>query len=107
MNRLKQRALARRYEDGLDALIGVDVGDFVPWLNVVSKVAGGIGSSASDSSKKPVADQVKEALEKERQKQATEKAEADARSTRTILFVVLSLLGLVVVGGGTYALLRK
>jgi hypothetical protein len=84
---------------GVDVLgAGLGVGDFVPWLNIVGKVAGGLGGGGDDKAKADAATAIaiKKALEEQAAKQAREKAEAEARTTRMILYGVL---GVTAVGG--------
>jgi len=90
------------YEAGLDVLgAGGGIGDFVPWLGVVGKLLGG-GGGGSESGKSSE-DAIRRALEEERQRQAMEKARADAQRTQMIMFGGLGLLGL----GGIFLLLRR
>lgn len=106
------------YDEGLDVLgAGLGIGDFVPWLNVVGKVAGGIASVATGDSGKGAAqapqtqafqqketqDAIRRALEKERERQAAEKARADAAATRNLVYVLLGVVGV----GGALLILKK
>lgn len=97
------RPRSKTYDAGLDVL-GLGVGDFVPWLNVVGKVAGGLaGGSGDDKDKQKAAtdEAIKKALEQERLKQAAAKAEHDAAVTRWILIGTIGVAGI----GTTLALL--
>lgn len=87
---------SKTYEAGLDVL-GLGVGDFVPWLNVVGKVAGGLTGGGGDDKEKQKAateEAIKRALEQERLKQAAAKAEHDAAVTRWTLIGVVGAVGL-------------
>lgn len=110
-------SLLDTYRAGQEVL-GDGVGDFIPWLGIVGKVAGGaLGGKDDKGGDKPaaakasdVAAQVKQALEDDRRrredeqrKAQQEKIEADVRSLRTILVV----LGIGGAGIATWALLKK
>lgn len=113
------------YREGAD-ILGVNAGDFLPWLGIVGKVAGGAaggggGMFGMPTSQQPaqqpaqqqpqtaqqkqvdVAAQVKQALEDERRRQRQEKTEADLRALKTVGIVV----GIGGVGLVTWALLRR
>ena len=89
------------YNDGVDVL-GEGIADFVPWLGIVSSVAGGAmgggkkdaAKTSSTSSGASVAQQVQQALEQERQRQAFAKMQTDAANNRMLLFGALGLGGL-------------
>lgn len=91
---------------GDDIVLGLGVGDFVPWLNIVGKVAGGVGGGGDDKAKSDAATAlaIKKALEEQEAKRAREKAEAEARTTRMILYGVL---GVTAVGGMFMFLSRR
>ena len=122
-----------RYEHGLDILgEGADVASFLPWLGVVSSLAGGI-AGASDKKKGgdkglgglaggltgggaaqparpsgPTAQQaVATAMRQERARQEAEKLKASAARTKILLYSVLGVLGVGVVGGAVYLVARK
>lgn len=107
-------------------VLGLDVGDLVPWLGVVGKVAGGAAGGmipglpsaaggqqapAAAQQKQPnVAEQVKRVLEDESRRREDEqrraqqeKIDADVRSLKTVLIV----LGIGGAGIATLALLRR
>jgi len=105
------------YKRGLEVL-GDGVGDFLPFLNIVGKVAGGAGgltgggspaggAAKSEPSKADVEAAVQKAIEQDRAKQArakeVAKAEASAKTTQLLLVSILGVLGL----GGAYLLIRK
>ena len=97
---------SKAYSHGLDVL-GLGVGDFVPWLNVVGKVAGGLtggGGDDKDKQKAATEEAIKRALEQERLKQAAAKAEHDAAVTRWILVGTVGVVGL---GGLAFLATRK
>lgn len=101
------------YEDGLDVL-GVSFGDFVPWLNVISKATGGIaelGEKDKGKDKGTTEEIVKKALAEQKKqqeaKEAAAKAEAQARKTQTLLYVTLGVVGLLGVGGLVLFLKKK
>jgi len=88
-------------------VLGLGVGDFVPWLNVVGKVAGGLtggGGDDKDKSKAATEEAIKKALEQERMKQQAAAAAAQAATMRAILFGTLGAVG---VGGILFFALRK
>ena len=98
--------MSRAYQKGLDVL-GLGVGDFVPWLGVVSKAVGGLtgsGGDDKDKSKAATEEAIKKALEQERVKQQAAKAEAQAATMRMVLFGTLGAVG---VGGILFFALRK
>lgn len=92
-------------------VLGDGIGDFVPWLGVVGKIAGGAGSiaSASDKKKDDKSDKkddkktsegnsaaaIKQAFAEERMRQETEKAKDAASRSNMILVGV----GVVAVSG--------
>jgi hypothetical protein len=103
------------YNDGVDVL-GVGVGDFLPYLNIISSVAGIAGGAGGAgglmggkkdaaqttpaASGASAAQQIQQALEQERQRQAFAKMQTDAANNRMLLFGALGLGGL-----GIFALL--
>lgn len=98
--------MKKSYLQGLDVLGGLGVADFVPWLSTISKVAGGLGGGGDDKAKSDAATAaaIKKALEEQAAKQAREKAEAEARTTRMILY---GALGVTAVGGMFMFLSRR
>jgi hypothetical protein len=108
MNALRRHRLIRKYADGLDALAGegLNIGDFVPYLNTISKLAGaaGQGGQAAQAQQRPTAEQL---IAQERARQERAKAEADAARTRMILYGVLGVVGLGAAGLTTYLIVRK
>ena len=101
-----------RYSDGADVL-GEGVGDFLPWLNIVSSVAGGAmggggagglmggkkdasktAPAASTTSNAPAAQQIQQAIEQERNRQSIAKMQRDAENNKMLLFGALGLGGL-------------
>lgn len=101
-NRRAVRAmLAGLTKEGDDDVVGdVGVGDFVPWLGLVSKVAAGVGQKVEESSasKKKGAsspeEAVQRALEKERDRQRQEKMASETNTLKWLLFGILGLLGI-------------
>lgn len=98
IERMKSR---RQYLDGLsvmgdDVLGDVSAGDFVPWLNMVGKVAGGMsgGNKGKDD------EALKRAL-------AEEKARQEAQRTRNLLYVTLGIVGSLAAGTVGYLVLKK
>jgi len=97
------------YNDGVDVL-GEGIGDFLPWLNIVSSVAGGamggggagglMGGKKDAAKTTPAASgassaqQIQQAIEQERQRQAFAKMQTDAANNRMLLFGALGLGGL-------------
>jgi hypothetical protein len=88
-------------------VLGVGLGDFVPWLNVVSSAAGALtggGDKDKKAAQEAQAAAIKKALEEEKVRRAKEAAEAKARTMQLVLF---GFLGLTVVGTGAYLLARR
>jgi hypothetical protein len=94
------------YNDGVDVL-GVGVGDFLPYLNIISSVAGVAGGAtggkkdaakmtpaASGASGASTAQQIQQAIEQERNRQSIAKMQRDAENNRLLLFGALGLGGL-------------
>jgi len=92
----------RQYNQGLDVL-GADIGDILKFIPAVSAI-----SSLTDKGKTPgtpgtatapSADTqalIKKALEEER---ARQKAEAEAKKTRTLMYVIIGTMGVAAIGG--------
>jgi hypothetical protein len=82
------------HEAGLDILGGVGIGDFVPWLGVVGKLAGGL-AGGSDGGSSPEAQKaaVQKAIEAQKQKEALVKAQADAARNKALLYGTVGVLG--------------
>lgn len=82
------------HEAGLDILGGMGVGDFVPWLGVVGKLAGGL-AGGSDGGSSPEAQKaaVQKAVEAQKQKEALAKAQSDAARTKALLYGTVGVLG--------------
>ncbi len=80
------------YLDALDVMGDFDVGSFVPWLNMVSSLAG--GGKKDDAAAKRAAE------EKARQ-------EAIAARNRGILYTVFGVLGAGLLGTTVYLIARK
>lgn len=80
---------------------GIGVGDFIPWMNLISKAAGGLMAPSGGADQKV-------AIEKARkEEQDRAKAAAEAAKTRTILYVTLGSVGVLTIGGLLYAVLKK
>lgn len=109
MNALRRHRLLRRYSEGLDALAGegVNVGDFIPWLNVVGKVLGAAGQGGAQTQQQPSQMQQMQMMKMQQEQQARAKAEADAAKTRLLVYSVLGVLGLGGAGLATYLIVRK
>lgn len=106
------------YDEGLD-ILGDGIGDFVPWLGIVGKVAGGAlgGSDKKDEKKSDekksapaaavpqvdVAAQVRQVLDDERKRQQQEKLVANVRNMQVATVAV----GLGVAGIAAWMILRK
>lgn len=88
-----------RYSRGVDVL-GDGIMDMIPIASMFSK--GGDKKDAAPAAPS-TAEAIRVALEQERIRRASEKAEADAAQTRLILFGVLGALG---VGGLVLAIKR-
>lgn len=108
------------YEYGMDVLgDGVGIGDFVPWLGLASKVAGGLlgggggGASSDDKVKASAAAAAAQKKAEEARKKAEDaeaarkKAEEAAAKAKTTLYLVLGGVGFVTMGGVLYIALRK
>lgn len=91
------------YKNGTE-ILGLGVGDFVPWLKVVGNVAGGLAGGDQGASKADQEKAIQKALEQERIKQQAAKAEADAARTRSILYGVIGAVG---VGGLVFVFTRR
>lgn len=89
------------------AVIGTGIGDFVPWLNIVSSAAGaltgGDKTAAEKKQKEATEAAIKKALEEQAAKRAKEEAEAKARRMQ---YIVLGLLGVAALGG-VYVMARR
>ena len=98
----------KNYYVGADVL-GEGIGDFVPWLGIVGKVAGGLTGGGGDSkSSNPLASMtggkansggdtqkaVQEALAQERAHQAMAKVAKDATITKFAAFGAVGIIGL-------------
>ena len=78
------------HEAGMDVLGGVGVGDFVPWLGVVGKLAGGLAGGGSADDQKAA---VQKAVEAQKQKEALAKAQAEASRNKALLYGTVGVLG--------------
>lgn len=85
------------YQQGLD-FMGVSFSDVAPWLDVAGKGAGilasgvakGATGGAFSAGKPSTEEQVRKALEEQR---AKDRAEAQARTTRIVVYSVLGIVG--------------
>jgi hypothetical protein len=108
---LRDGDFSMSYKHGMDVL-GDGIESFLPWLGVVSKVATGAmgaaskgkGGGAAGGTAAPSGPSMQQMMEQEHQRQALEKAQADAATTKMLLF---GAIGLVVVGGLTFVIARK
>lgn len=104
--------MVKTYQLGMEA-IGADMGSFLPWLNIVSSVAGGAMGGGKDDKKsdKPaapaagstVAEQVKAALDADRLMREKDKAVESAKTAKMVAIGAASLLGV----GIFYLMVRK
>jgi hypothetical protein len=106
-------SLRDTHEAGLDVLgAGMSLGTFTPWLGMVGGALSGLaGMGGTTSTPGASASDTKAAIEKalaaERAKAAQAKAEADAKKTRTIMYVGLGVMGVAVLGTAAFLLSRK
>lgn len=84
----------KQYLDSLEVLGDFDVGSFVPWLSMVSSMAGGAGGKKDDAAAKKAAEE-------------KAKAEAKAATTRAILYTVFGVVGAGLLGTTVYLIARK
>lgn len=89
-----------RYKSGMEVLGGDGLLDVIPGLSMLTKSSTpGTPAAGAQSTQ----DQIKAALEQERMRRATEKAEADASESKVIMFGLLGALGV----GGLVFFLKK
>lgn len=97
------------YDEGMYAL-GLEVGDILNMIPAVSAVSSLTGKKPSGTTTTPVPDAqeaIKKAIAEERARQAKEKAEAEDKRNKLILYIALGTVGVVALGGATILLLRK
>lgn len=80
------------HEAGMDILGGVSAADFVPWLGVVGKIAGGLAGAGGPSPEDQKA-AIQKAVEEQKRKEALAKAQADAARAKALLYVIGGVLG--------------
>ena len=83
------------HEAGMDILGagGVTAGDFVPWLGMVGKLAGGLAGGSDGASPEAQKAAVQKAVAEQKQKEALAKAQADASRNKALLYGTVGALG--------------
>jgi hypothetical protein len=97
---VEEKKVTETYQHGLDIMGGVSFADVAPWLDVAGKgvgvfssgvAAGATGGALSGARGRSTEEQVKKALEEQR---ARDRAEAQARTTRLVVYGALGIVGL-------------